>query len=73
MELGAASGGVALGSPFNEPVVCGAVLRMPEARFELARGCPRWILSPLRLPFRHSGARERYTLPALHGQRDRAR
>ncbi len=28
---------------------------MPEARFELARGCPRWILSPLRLPFRHSG------------------
>ncbi len=28
---------------------------MPEARVELARGCPRWILSPLRLPFRHSG------------------
>ena len=35
--------------------------RMPEARFELARGCPRWILSPLRLPFRHSGATARYT------------
>ncbi len=37
----------------------GALLRgkmMPEARVELARGCPRWILSPLRLPFRHSGA-----------------
>jgi hypothetical protein len=32
-------------------------LVMPEARFELARGCPRWILSPLRLPFRHSGHR----------------
>jgi hypothetical protein len=31
------------------------MLRMPEARVELARGCPRWILSPLRLPFRHSG------------------
>ncbi len=30
---------------------------MPEARVELARGCPRWILSPLRLPFRHSGLR----------------
>jgi hypothetical protein len=28
---------------------------MPEARVELARGCPRRILSPLRLPFRHSG------------------
>ena len=32
---------------------------MPEARFELARGCPRWILSPLRLPFRHSGEAEK--------------
>jgi hypothetical protein len=30
--------------------------KVPEARVELARGCPRWILSPLRLPFRHSGA-----------------
>jgi hypothetical protein len=29
--------------------------KVPEARVELARGCPRWILSPLRLPFRHSG------------------
>ncbi len=28
---------------------------MPEARVELARGRPRRILSPLRLPFRHSG------------------
>jgi hypothetical protein len=42
--------------------------QMPEARFELARGCPRWILSPLRLPFRHSGAGERYTLLRLPGQ-----
>ena len=32
---------------------------MPEARVELARGCPRRILSPLRLPFRHSGAGEK--------------
>jgi hypothetical protein len=31
---------------------------MPEARVELARGCPRRILSPLRLPFRHSGRLE---------------
>src|SRR5438876_4236747 len=30
---------------------------MPEERVELSRGCPRGILSPLRLPFRHSGAR----------------
>jgi hypothetical protein len=29
--------------------------KVPEARVELARGCPRRILSPLRLPFRHSG------------------
>src|SRR6266566_5523905 len=28
---------------------------MPEERGELSRGCPRGILSPLRLPFRHSG------------------
>src|SRR5437879_5467816 len=28
---------------------------MPEVRVELTRGCPRGILSPLRLPFRHSG------------------
>lgn len=36
---------------------------MPEARFELARGCPRWILSPLRLPFRHSGRAGNFTFP----------
>jgi inorganic pyrophosphatase len=35
----------------------GAQVVMPEARVELARGCPRRILSPLRLPFRHSGRR----------------
>ena len=34
---------------------------MPEARVELARGCPRRILSPLRLPFRHSGRAVTYT------------
>src|SRR6266576_1120183 len=28
---------------------------MPEERVELSWGCPRRILSPLRLPFRHSG------------------
>jgi hypothetical protein len=32
---------------------------VPEARVELARGCPRRILSPLRLPFRHSGYRDK--------------
>src|SRR5687767_8932551 len=32
---------------------------MPEARLELAWGCPRRILSPLRMPFRHSGCSEK--------------
>src|SRR5438876_2034189 len=29
---------------------------MPEERVELSWGCPRRILSPVRLPFRHSGS-----------------
>src|SRR6185503_16665561 len=33
----------------------GEDLLMPEERVELSWGCPRRILSPLRLPFRHSG------------------
>jgi hypothetical protein len=28
---------------------------VPEEGVEPSRGCPRWILNPLRLPFRHSG------------------
>jgi hypothetical protein len=28
---------------------------VPRAGLEPACGCPRWILSPLRLPFRHLG------------------
>ena len=28
---------------------------MPEERLELSRGCPRTILSRVRIPFRHSG------------------
>ena len=28
---------------------------VPEGRLELPQSCPRRILSPLRLPFRHSG------------------
>jgi hypothetical protein len=43
--------------------------RMPEARFELARGCPRRILSPLRLPFRHSGPGVTYTPQVVCGHR----
>src|SRR5690348_10268771 len=39
--------------PFKHPFW----VLMPEERVELSRGCPRGILSPLRLPFRHSGAR----------------
>lgn len=30
---------------------------VPRAGLEPARGCPRRILSPLRLPFRHLGTR----------------
>src|SRR5256885_10917291 len=33
--------------------------KMPEERVELSWGCPRRILSPLRLPFRHSGRSQR--------------
>src|SRR3989442_1049372 len=46
---------------------------MPEERVELSWGCPRRILSPLRLPFRHSGRSQRakYTFrrSAAVGQR----
>jgi hypothetical protein len=31
------------------------ILLVPRAGLEPACGCPRWILSPLRLPFRHLG------------------
>ena len=31
---------------------------VPEARLELAQGCPYRILSPARLPFHHSGTGE---------------
>src|SRR6266487_6801223 len=34
---------------------------MPEERVELSWGCPRRILSPLRLPFRHSGEGRKYS------------
>ena len=41
---------------------------MPEERVELSWGCPRRILSPLRLPFRHSGRlqRAKYNLQKYH-------
>ena len=32
------------------------ILLVPGERLELSRPCGRWILSPLRLPFRHPGA-----------------
>lgn len=31
------------------------MFNLPKARLELAHCCQRWILSPLRLPFRHFG------------------
>ena len=37
---------------------------MPRAGLEPARGFPRRILSPLRLPFRHLGTRRRRRLQA---------
>lgn len=39
----------------GEAAIGGGAERMPEERVELSWGCPRRILSPLRLPFRHSG------------------
>ena len=33
----------------------GGIILVPRAGLEPACGCPRWILSPLRLPFRHLG------------------
>jgi hypothetical protein len=36
-------------------VVKSCVFLVPEVGFEPTHGCPRRILSPLRLPFRHSG------------------
>src|ERR1700730_18303021 len=47
-----------------EQVICGLtlldsknllILLVPRAGLEPACGYPRWILSPLRLPFRHLG------------------
>lgn len=32
-----------------------AFVLVPKERLELSRGHPRWILNPLRLPFRHFG------------------
>src|SRR5206468_5775234 len=40
--------------------------KMPEERVELSWGCPRRILSPLRLPFRHSGPIEPREIYAGH-------
>ena len=40
-----------------KPFVGGLV---PKARVELARGCPRLILSQVRLPFRHFGTSQDY-------------
>jgi hypothetical protein len=37
---------------------------VPEPRFELGRSCEPRSLSPLRLPFRHSGANVHASPPA---------
>ena len=51
------------------------VPRMPEAGLEPALGCPNRILSPARLPFRHSGLGVRSELPmhdrTVHAPRSR--
>ncbi len=44
--------------PKQDGCNCGK-LRMPEVGLEPTRGCPHGILSPARLPFRHSGAKWR--------------
>ena len=38
----------------KNPITVERIL-VPRAGLEPACGCPRWILSPLRLPFRHLG------------------
>ena len=42
----------------------GLILLVPRAGLEPACGCPRWILSPLRLPFRHLGRSKSAALDA---------
>ena len=40
----------------SQTATCAVFLNfVPEERLELSRGCPRTILSRLRIPFRHSG------------------
>ena len=43
---------------------------MPEVGFEPTRGDPRGILSPLRLPFRHSGVRALCSRPPHRVKRE---
>ena len=49
------------------PAQCGTKYSMvPEVRFELTRCLHRRILSPLRLPFRHSGPCTHHARPSYH-------
>jgi hypothetical protein len=41
---------------------------VPRAGLEPARGCPRRILSPLRLPFRHLGRRFAARITVILGE-----
>src|SRR5436309_5369487 len=45
----------------QSPALLGCLV--PEERVELSWGCPRRILSPVRLPFRHSGLTPALNLP----------
>ena len=45
----------------QSPALLGCLV--PEERVELSWGCPRRILSPVRLPFRHSGSTPALNLP----------
>ncbi len=42
---------------------------VPRERFELSRPCEHYTLNVARLPFRHLGMRENYTLSITSGQR----
>ena len=47
---------VMVGAPSKRLILRGNLV--PEARLELAQGCPYRIFSPARLPFHHSGTEE---------------
>ena len=65
-ELAVRAGKPTLGGAFRNH----AIILVPRAGLEPARGCPRRILSPLRLPFRHLGLSIRGADQVILGEGD---